>query len=615
MVGAAVGLNAWIGIAQARRCWVIVAVASIVLVGCDAARVGGATVEPRVVIDAGSATVGLDAASFEVAGMPTEPVVDEAASSLVVRLGAFGEFVPDPHAERARYSDAYLPEIYEGLMRFGRDGVELGLAAGFTVGEDGTVYEFMLRSDLRFSNGEPVTAGDFKWSWERALSPRYSKGRGRAVLGKIVGAEAVMIGEGDELRGVTIVDDRTLRVELASELPGFPELLAEPAATVLHRPNVEMWGFDWSSWREPEASHIRPWYFDELPVGTGPFALTEFDFWNSTAEVSRNEHYWDALPGVDRIELVSSETLIDSLDPGPLLDERAVDVVFAFGLSGSAADVDGAIGPVPVRFSVPSELGLLVLDPRVEEVSDLDFRRALAASVTRPVSSGVSVWTDLGPFGSVRWHETAVILPLASGRESQEDSRPGDNLETAVAEFALDRVGESRRPEPITLEYFDATRGPEDTLNQRIEGWSRDLGVGLLPVYTLDSHTWFPPAGRKVAVTRVRIAPPSGSVYGYFSEIDLLFGADNDAPEVARFRELLERAVSEADDVERSGLYREVERYLIEATLVIPLYVSEGYARSLAQPWLKGLETATGLGSRFKDVWIDVDHPDYFPLG
>ena len=466
--------------------------ACLVLVGCDAARVGGGATESAVV-DPGLPTVGLDAASVEVVGVPIEPVVDEAASSLVIRLGAF---VPDPHAERVPYSDAYLPEIYEGLMRFGPDGVELGLAAGFSVNEEGMVYEFTLRSDLRFSNGEPVTAGDFKWSWERALSPRNSKGRGRVVLGEIVGAESVMTDEGDELAGVTVIDDRTLRVELASELPSFPELLAEPAATVLHRPNVENWGFDWSSWRQPAASHIRPWYFDELPVGTGPFALTEFNFWNSTAEVNRNEHYWDALPGVDRIELVSSETLIDSLDPGPLLDERAVDVVFAFGLSGLAADIDGAIGPVPVRFSVPSELELLVLDPRVEEVSDLDFRRALAASVTRPVSSGVSVWTDLGPFGSVRWHETAVILPLASGRESQEDSRPGDKLETAVAEFALDRVGESRRPEPITLEYFDATRGPEDTLNQRIEGWTRDLGVGLLPVYTLDSHTWFPPAGR-----------------------------------------------------------------------------------------------------------------------
>lgn len=615
MVGAAVGLNAWLGIAQARCCGAVVAVACIVVVGCDAAGVGGATAESTVATDAGSATVVQDWTRVGVVGEPVEPVVDEAALGLAVRLGVFGEFVPDPHAERVPYSDAFLPEIYEGLTRFGPDGVELGLAAGFTVSEGGKVYEFTLRSDLRFSNGEPVTAGDFKWSWERALLPRYSEGRGRAVLGKIVGAEAVESGDGDDLRGVTIVDDRTLRVELASELPGFPELLAEPAATVLHRPNVEMWGFDWSSWREPEASHIRPWYFDELPVGTGPFALTEFDFWNSTAEVSRNEHYWDALPGVDRIELVSSETLIDSLDPGPLLDERAVDVVFAFGLSGSAADVDGAIGPVPVRFSVPSELELLVLDPRVEEVSDLDFRRALAASVTRPVSSGVSVWTDLGPFGSVRWHETAVILPLASGRESQEDSRPGDNLETAVAEFALDRVGESRRPEAITLEYFDATRGPEDTLNQRIEGWSRDLVVDLLPVYTLDSHTWFPPAGRKVAVTRVRVAPPSGSAYGYFSEIDLLFGAPNDAPQVVQFRELLERAVSEADDVERLRLYGEVERHLIEAALVIPLYVSEGYARSLAQPWLMGLETATGLGSRFKDVWIDVDHPTYFPLG
>ena len=83
---------------------------------------------------------------------------------------------------------------------------------------------------------------------------------------------------------------------------------------------------------------------------------------------------------------------------------------------------------------------------------------------------------------------------------------------------------------------------------------------------------------------------------------------------MARFRELLARAVTEADDVERSRLYGEVERHLIEAGLVIPLYVSDDYARSLVQPWLRGLETLSGLGSRFKGVWVDVGHADYFAV-
>lgn len=87
--------------------------ACLVLVGCDAARVGGGATESAVV-DPGLPTVGLDAASVEVVGVPIEPVVDEAASSLVIRLGAF---VPDPHAERVPYSDAYLPEIYEEIGR------------------------------------------------------------------------------------------------------------------------------------------------------------------------------------------------------------------------------------------------------------------------------------------------------------------------------------------------------------------------------------------------------------------------------------------------------------------------------------------------------------------
>ena len=588
--------------------------ACLALVGCDATGRGGIASQSVEVTALEKSTGHGVGANMEGADVSPIDVAEEVASSMVVRLGSLSFWVPDPAAERSRYSDAYLAELYEGLTRFGPDGVELGLAAGFTVDAAGTVYEFTLRPGLKFSNGEPVTAGDFKWSWARALSPRYSGGRGRAVLGMIVGAESVMGRGDDEFSGVTVIDDRTLRVELVSELPSFPELLAEPAATVLHRPNVENWGFDWSSWQAPEPSPRPPWYFDELPVGTGPFALTEFDFRDITAVLRRNEHYWDEPAGLDEIELVGLDYEVVTLNPDGLLDERAVDIVFGVGGSLSPSEVEVVSGPVPVRFSVPSELELLVLDPRADGVADIGFRRALAASVTPPGSTGVRVWTDIGPFGSVGWTEAAGVVPIEVGHDWQEGTQLRGRLEAALAESALDRADVSQSSEPITLEYFDATHGPDETLAQRIGSWASELGVELMPVYTTDSSAWFPPAGRAVAVRRVRIAPPTGSEYGYFSEIDLVFGADNDAPEVARFRELLEHAVLEVDDVESARLYREVERHLIEAALVIPLYVSDDYARSLAQPWLRGLETPAGLGSRFKDVWIDVDHPAYFAV-
>ena len=247
----------------------------------------------------------------------------------------------------------------------------------------------------------------------------FSEGRGSEVLKWIVGAEGILSGEGDELVGVTVVDDRTLRVTLASALPNFPDLLAEPAATVLHRPNVEMWGFDWSSWQTPDASPRPPWYFDELPVGTGPFALTEFDFWDLTATFVRNEHYWDEPSGPDRIELVSIDFHIDNLAPDVSLDERAVDVVCGIAESASPSSAEEVSGPVPVRFSVPSELELLVLDPSADEMSDTDFRRSLAASVTRPMATSGRAWTDIGPFGSVGWREASGVLPpeLAVGMQ------------------------------------------------------------------------------------------------------------------------------------------------------------------------------------------------------
>ena len=156
---------------------VTVLVAFLALLGCD--RFGCSdpgtqfqSVEGSELTLADGVQVGVGTV---VAIEPASAPAEASALRVVVRLGSLSFWVPDPAAERSRYSDAYSAELYEGLTRFGPDGVELGLAAGFTVDSAGTEYEFTLRPGLKFSNGEPVSADDFKWSWERTLSPRFPK--------------------------------------------------------------------------------------------------------------------------------------------------------------------------------------------------------------------------------------------------------------------------------------------------------------------------------------------------------------------------------------------------------------------------------------------------------
>ncbi len=95
---------------------------------------------------------------------------------------------------------------------------------------------------MKSSAGRPVTASDFKWSWERALAPNLNSERARETLGNILGTDAVIEGRTKELAGVEAIDDRILRVTLSKPNMGFLMAVADPAAVVLKRQNVENWG-------------------------------------------------------------------------------------------------------------------------------------------------------------------------------------------------------------------------------------------------------------------------------------------------------------------------------------------------------------------------------------
>ena len=57
-------------------------------------------------------------------------------------------------------------DLFEGLMNQDADGnLVPGVATGFEANEDNTVYTFMLRDDAKWSNGDPVVAGDFVYAW------------------------------------------------------------------------------------------------------------------------------------------------------------------------------------------------------------------------------------------------------------------------------------------------------------------------------------------------------------------------------------------------------------------------------------------------------------------
>ena len=153
-----------------------------------------------------------------------------------------------------------------------------GAAEWWEISKDGLVYTFHLRADGKWSNGDPVTAEDFRWSWERALTPatgcKYAE-----MYFPIVGAEAFNAGKAKwEDVGVAVTDPLTLRVTLHDPTPYFLELAAFDTLYPVHRATVTKHG---DKWTQP-GNH----------VGNGPFRL---DDWKpkDRIECSPNPHWWN----------------------------------------------------------------------------------------------------------------------------------------------------------------------------------------------------------------------------------------------------------------------------------------------------------------------------------
>ena len=168
------------------------------------------------------------------------PEVSQGAQAQVLRRGLGGQPGSlDPHRAEDAFSYDVLRDLYEGLTASGPTGEVLPAAADSWLVEDqGKRYSFHLRADAAWSNGDPVTAGDFVAAFRRAIDPATASGAADLLRG-IVNAPAILAGElpPDRL-GVRAVDARTLEISLSQPVPYFPDILTNTVASPIHRSSV-----------------------------------------------------------------------------------------------------------------------------------------------------------------------------------------------------------------------------------------------------------------------------------------------------------------------------------------------------------------------------------------
>jgi oligopeptide transport system substrate-binding protein len=186
----------------------------------------------------------------------------------------------DFHTSSSVASSNIQRDIAEGLVSLAADASLIpGAAERWEISPEGTLYTFHLRGDGKWSNGEPLTAQDFVYSFRRAVDPKTASNYA-FILYPIKNAEEIATSKIQDLSqlGVTATDDLTLQITLKGPTPYFLAMLTHSAAFPVHRKTVEKFDDQWT----------RP----ENIVSNGAFKLVE---WvpQSHIKLVKNPHYRD----------------------------------------------------------------------------------------------------------------------------------------------------------------------------------------------------------------------------------------------------------------------------------------------------------------------------------
>ena len=136
-----------------------------------------------------------------------------------------------------------MRDLYEGLVvQDAKAQVVPGVAEKWEISDDGLKYTFHLRENAKWSNGDPVTAADFVFAYQRVQDAKTAAPYAN-MLYPMVNAEAINKGEKQAADlGVKAVDDRTLEITLSAPTPYFLELLTHQIAYPIHKASVEKFG-------------------------------------------------------------------------------------------------------------------------------------------------------------------------------------------------------------------------------------------------------------------------------------------------------------------------------------------------------------------------------------
>ncbi|MCW0936015.1 peptide ABC transporter substrate-binding protein [Pantoea sp. RG18] len=475
-----------------------------------------------------------------------------------------------------------IRDLFEGLTNQDAQGkIVPGVAQSWS-SSDNKTWVFTLRNNARWSNGDPVTAQDFVYSWQRLVDPKNSSAFAWfAGLSGIQNAAAITKGEmtPDKL-GVVAQSKNQLKVTLDRPVPWFPALVANVALFPVPQKIIAQQGDSWTS--------------PGKLVGNGAYQLSERVV-NEKIVLTRNPHYWDDAHSV--LTKVTFVPINEESSATKRYRSNDIDITESFPKNMYAL----LKKTLPGEVYTPDQLGTYyyAFNTQKGPTADVRVRKALSWSINRKVIAEKVLGTGEKP----AWHftpdVTAGFKPLPTFMQQHDQ-----NSLNAQAKSLLAAAGYGPG-KPLKLKLLYNTSESHQKIAIAVASmWKKNLGVDV----TLENQEWKTYIDSRNSGNFDVIRASWVGDYNEPSTFLNLLTSGNSS-NIARFNNadydaVIAKASRETSDQVRNSDYNRAEQILAEQAPIAPIYQ---YTNGrLIKPWVKGYPITNPEDVAYsRELWIE----------
>ncbi|MBO9128653.1 peptide ABC transporter substrate-binding protein [Bacillus sp. 165] len=476
-----------------------------------------------------------------------------------------------------------MNNVMEGLYTLGKgDKPVPAVAESYEASEDGKKYTFKLRKDAKWSNGDPVTAKDFVYSWKRAVDPA-TAAEYAYIMFDVKNAQKINNKEVpvDQL-GIKAIDDYTLEVELETPVPYFLSLTSFPTFYPLNEKFVTEQGDKFGL----EAN---------TTIYNGPFVLSEWKH-EQSFQLKKNESYWDNK--TVKLEEINYSIVKDVATAVNLYDTGEVDRA---GLS--AEFVDKYKSSPDFKTMEEPTLFFIRLNQKDKNLANVNIRKAISMSYDKEGMANVILNNgSVGAYGLVP--QKFVQGPdkkdfrEENGKLAKTDVKEAQKLwEAGKKELGVDTIqlellnydSESAKKIGEYLKEQMEKNLPGLTVTIKQQPFAQKLDLESKGDYGMSFAGWGPDYPDPMTFLDMFVTDGSHNQMAYSN---------------AKYDELIEKAKTDMSDLQaRWDNMLEAEKILFDDAAIAPLY-QRGIAY-VQKDYVKGiLEHSFGGDYSFKWAYI-----------